>query len=399
MTAIIESDANRADLLRATLAGAVVVESPDHLGTHLKSHPNETVVVVGPSVSTEAAVGFALAQRVSRPALGVILVRSRIDSTLLSEAMRAGIREVVDARDLTELSDAVHRTRTLGEMLLGDVSQQSVEAEGKLLTVFSTKGGVGKTTIATNVGVALASGGHRVCVVDLDVEAGDVAVMLRLQPVVTLASLGDLRGAINPDTVGSMVTEHQSGVEVVAAPFGADSREQLSADEVGRMLTCLKSMYDVVIVDTAGSFDEYALHAFDASDLLLLVATLDIPALKNLKVSVGTLDLLNLDRDDWRLVVNRADDKAGLSLAEFQDTIGIDIAATLPSSRDVLACVNRGQAIVEAMPRHKLSRTIRGLAESVAASSGAPAKATGEANSDGGSRGGRFLHRKERVAE
>jgi pilus assembly protein CpaE len=367
MTAVVEADPGRADQLRSALTGAVVVESLDRVGGHLHSHPQETVVVLGPSVPMTEAVSFAQSLRVSRPALGVILLRARIDSTVLSDALRAGIREVIDARDLTELADAVHRNRTLGERMMGDAPAEPSGANGRLITVFSTKGGVGKTTIATNLAMALVSPGRRVCVVDLDIHGGDVAVMLQLFPTSTLADVGELRGSIAPDGVGTLITEHPSGLAVLAAPLGADAREPLNAEDVGRTLNCLKSMYDVVVVDTSGSFDDHALQALDLTDLLVLVATLDIPALKNLKVAVGTLDLLNQSRDHWRLVLNRADKKVGLSVAEFQDTIGIDVTATVPTSREVLMSVNRGEAIVAAQPRHEVSKTLRGFAEGLLA--------------------------------
>ncbi len=373
MTAVVETDPGRAEQLRSALTGAVVVGSLDRAGEHLQAHPRETVVVLGPTVPMADAVAFADSLRVSRPALGVILLRARIDSTVLSEALRAGIREVIDARDLTELTNAAHRTRLLGERLLDGTPDEAPRADGRLVTVFSTKGGVGKTTIATNLAMAMIAPGRRVCVVDLDVHAGDVAVMLQLFPTSTLADLGELRGSIAPDGVGTLVTEHPSGLAVLAAPFGVDAREPVDREDVGKLLTCLKSMYDVVVVDTSGSFDDFALQALDITDLLVLVATLDIPALKNLKVAVGTLDLLNQSRADWRLVLNRADKKVGLSVSEFQDTIGIGVAATLPTSRDVLTSVNKGEAIVAAQPRHEVSKTLRGLADEVLAALRAPA--------------------------
>lgn len=399
MTAVVETDPGRAEQLRSALTGAVVVGSLDRAADHLQAHPRETVVVLGPTVPMPEAVSFAESLRISRPALGVILLRARIDSTVLSEALRAGIREVIDARDLTELGNAVHRTRMLGERLMDGTVDETPKANGRLVTVFSTKGGVGKTTIATNLAMAMVAPERRVCIVDLDVHGGDVAVMLKLFPTSTLADVGELRGSIAPDGVGTLVTEHPSGLGVLAAPLGADAREPLNAEEVGKVLACLKTMYDVIVVDTSGSFDDYALRALDVTDLLVLVATLDIPALKNLKVAVGTLDLLNQSRDAWRLVLNRADKKVGLSVGEFQETIGIDVAATLPTSREVLTSVNRGEALVAAQPRHEVSRTLRGLADSVVATLCAPVPAASAPAATPGTHAGRGRRRRTEVSE
>jgi pilus assembly protein CpaE len=133
------------------------------------------------------------------------------------------------------------------------------------------------------------------------------------------------------------------------------------------VLDTLKQLFDIVVVDTSGAFDEFALHALDHSDLLLLVGTLDIPSLKSLKLATGTLDLLNLPRDRWRVLLNRADPKVGLSAAEFEETLGLPMAASLSSSRDVLAAVNRGELIVRCQRGHQVSKALRSLAAALVA--------------------------------
>jgi pilus assembly protein CpaE len=137
-------------------------------------------------------------------------------------------------------------------------------------------------------------------------------------------------------------------------------------------------MFDVVVVDTGGVFDEYVLQALDHTDRLVLVGTLDIPALKSLKLAAGTLDLLNLPRERWSLVLNRADAKVGLSAGEFEETLGLKATVTLPSSRDVLTAVNRGEAIVRANRGHQVSKALVTLAESLVptAPGSAPASAS-----------------------
>jgi pilus assembly protein CpaE len=139
---------------------------------------------------------------------------------------------------------------------------------------------------------------------------------------------------------------------------------------VGRVLQLLVTMYDVVVVDTAGRFDDFALQAFDHSDVVLLMGTLDMPALKGLKLAVETFDLLNLPRAKWRLVLNRADSKVGLSTDEVEKTLKVKIATAIPSSREVPACINRGDVIVRAQPRHPVSQTIRQLAGQLVAIDG-----------------------------
>ena len=370
MTVLIESDRSLVELFQSALGGgSTVLDSHTGLEGYLAGHQHEYAVVLGPSVTTEVAVEIADRLRITRPATGVILVRGRIDSSILAEALRSGMREVVESRDLTGLGDAVRRAHQLHEAMAasapGREHEVPAEQTGRLFTVFSTKGGVGKTTIATNLGAVLADQGRNVCLVDLDIQSGDVAIMLQLFPSRTLSDLLNLRGAIDAAGITSLLTEHSPGLSVLAAPLQIDAHESIAADDVARALAVLKTMFDVVVVDTSGSFDDHVLNAFDHSDLVLLVGTLDIPALKNLKLATSTLDLLNIPRRQWRLVLNRADTRVGLSNSEFAETLGVDIAVAFPSSREVLAAVNRGEAIVRAHPKHPVSQSFAAFARTL----------------------------------
>lgn len=381
MTVIAERDASTVQLLQSALGGGgTVVASLEAADDHLDQHPDEYVVVVGPSIDAEAAADFAQRWRVLRPALGVVLVRARIDSGVLATALRSGMREVVESRDLTGLTEAVRRAYGLWQAMSSTASGGTGDAptvRGRLLTVFSTKGGVGKSMLTTNLAAALAEQGLRVCVVDLDVQSGDVAIMLQLFPTRSLGDLASMSGAVDRSTVESLLTEHSERLSVVAAPPSLDATEKVSAETVGQVLQVVKGMFDVVVVDTSGSFDDHALQALDHSELVLLIGTLDIPALKSLKLATDTLDLLNIPRSHWRLVLNRADAKVGLTTSEFGETLGLEIATSLPSSRDVLASVNRGEPIVKASPRHPASQSIKAFARTLVGESGHDSDASG----------------------
>lgn len=369
MTVILEQDAAQVEQLQAALGGgATVLGSFDAVERHLAARPQEYAVVLGATVDLASATGFAHHTRITRPALGVILVRSHVDSTVLNDALRSGMREVVELSDLTGLALCVRRSYEVWQAVAGLASATAADPtpapSGTLITVFSTKGGVGKTTVATNLGTALADHGHRVCLVDLDVHGGDVAIMLQLFPTSSLSDLASL-SAIDQGGIESVLTEHSERLCVLAAPLTVDAKDQVSADSVIPALQVLKGLFDVVVVDTSGQFDDFALNAFDQSDLLVLVGTLDIPSLKNLKLATGTLDLLNIPRENWRLVLNRADAKVGLTPKEVEETLKLEIVASIPSSRDVLAAVNRGEAIVQAQPKHAVSRTLIALARSL----------------------------------
>ncbi|GAA2150400.1 hypothetical protein GCM10009844_31290 [Nocardioides koreensis] len=366
MTTVVEQDPVLAEFLRTTVgSAATVLPSLDSIEDHLRSHQTELVVVLGPSVGNQAAAAFAGRNRIARPALGVILVRATLDQAVLADALRSGMSEVVETNDAAALREAVRRTHEVAMAMSESLDHPAeVSAGGSLVTVFSTKGGVGKSLVATNIAAAMADEGHRVCVVDLDIHCGDVAIMLQLTPVHSLADLSQLSGQIDASGVESLLTEHSERLVVLAAPVHLGS--PVPAEPIGSLLETLKGMFDVVVVDTSGMFDDYVLPALDHSDLVVLVGTLDIPSLKGLKLAVGTLDLLNLSRDKWRLVLNRADAKVGLSAGEFEETLGLKADVSLPSSRDVLTAVNRGEAIVRANRGHQVSKALVSFARSLA---------------------------------
>jgi len=376
MTTVVEQDPVLAEVLRSTVGSDVtVVPSLDRIEDHLRSHPVELVVVLGPSVGLEAAAAFARHNRILRPALGVILVRPTVDQTVLADALRSGMSEVVETGDATGLREAVRRAGDVARALSDNIDRAAEPGDkGSLITVFSTKGGVGKSFLATNLGTALADQGRSVCIVDLDVHCGDVAIMLQLTPLHSLADLSQLSGGIDTSGVESLLTDHSEGLTVLAAPVQLGA--PVPAEPIGSLLETLKGMFDFVVVDTSGMFDDYVLPALDNSDQLVLVGTLDIPALKSLKLAVGTLDLLNLPRERWRFVLNRADSKVGLSAGEFEETLGLKADVALPTSRDVLMAVNRGEVIVRSDKGHQISKSLVAFAHSLARQQEAPATAT-----------------------
>lgn len=405
MTAIVETDRSRLSVLQAMLHGSVPLESMEALSEHVGSTPQEFAVVIGPSVPVDDAAVFAQWARVHKPDLGVILLRETVDAHALSTALRSGMREVVESRDLAGLTTAVSRARAVSTAIvqtLEDETQAAAKAAlseaharaeaarqaaekptGRMLTVFSTKGGVGKSLMATNVAVSLADQGKTVCIVDLDVNNGDIAIMLQLTPMRTLNDLAAFHGEIDVDVIETLVTPWSKTLGVVAAPVHLDAPDQATTEDVGKLLDLLVRVYDYVVVDTSGVFDDFALTALDRTDTLVLVGTLDIPALKGLKLATQTLDLLNFPREKWRFVLNRADAKVGLSSDEFESTLGLKADCSLVSSREVLAAVNRGEPLVKAYSSHANSKAIKAFAHSIA---GAARTAAADAEADDKSR-------------
>ncbi len=231
---------------------------------------------------------------------------------------------------------------------------------GVVVTVFSAKGGCGKTTLASNLAASLADGGRReVCLVDLDLNFGDVAIVLQLFPAHTLADAVPLLETLDLPAVTALLTPHSPGLSALVAPVEPGSAETVPASLITTILQLLREEFAFVVVDTPPAFTDHVLAAFDQSDVIALLATLDIPALKNLKLTLETLDLLNYPRERLRVVLNRADSKVGLALSEVEKTLRVPIALHIPSSRAVPASINRGVPIMLDDPSHPVSMAIR----------------------------------------
>jgi pilus assembly protein CpaE len=366
MTVIVEVDQSAAEALQSAVgAGSAIVPALEYLHRYLEERPDEYAIIIGPSVDLSAAVALADTMRVTKPAVGVILVRRRVDTAVLAEALRAGMREVVEERDLKALNEAVARAYALHDALTaatGDDSAQPTK-RGTLITVFSAKGGVGKTTLATNLAATLADNGKRsVCIVDLDLALGDVSIVMQLFPIHTIADAVGMEGSLDPQAVEGLLTQHSPGLSVLVAPVQPDAKDRIKGELIGRILHILKERFDFIVVDTPPAFDDVVLQAFDESDLLLLVANLDVPTLKSLKITAETLTLLNHPKDRWRLVLNRADMKVGLTPHEVEKTLDMKITASIPQSNDVPTSINHGKPIALESPRHPVSQAIKRLA-------------------------------------
>jgi pilus assembly protein CpaE len=364
VSVIVEADPTRAETLRSAMGpGVLVLTTLDDLRRHLDAHPGEDAVVLGPSVDQDAAFFLSDDMRITRPSLGVVLVRRRIDTPLLVDALRNGIREVVEERNLAGVNDAVRRVRDVAAAMRQRTSHGETGEDGRrgvVVTVFSAKGGCGKTTLASNLAASLAEGGRRdVCLVDLDLNFGDVAIVLQLFPAHTLADAVPLLETLDLPAVLALLTPHSPGLSALVAPVEPGSAETVPASLITTILQLLREHFAYVVVDTPPAFTDHVLAAFDQSDLIALLATLDIPALKNLKLTLETLDLLNYPRERLRVVLNRADSKVGLALSEVEKTLRVPIALHIPSSRAVPASINRGVPILLDDPGHPVSVVIR----------------------------------------
>lgn len=333
------------------------------------------VVVLGPSCASPT--DFALIERWSRtnPEVGSILVTSELTTELLQTALRAGVKDVLSAPiDQMQLIDTVGR---VAESLSGapispitgaPASLDELEAmdgePGKVLTVFSTKGGSGKSVTATNLAVALAKRSERpVVLIDAHLQFGDVAVMLQLAPQHTVVDAVSQMDKIDATLLKDLMTVHNdSGLLVLPAPLEPTFADQITGEQMKGLVEIVRSFAGHVVIDLPAIFNDVVLSLIEASDEVILVAGLDIPNIKNVKIGLSTLALLNVPKEKLHLVLNRADSRVKLDVGEVERTLQLKAAAHVPSDVVVPISVNRGEPVVLSAARSGVAQAFDQLA-------------------------------------
>jgi pilus assembly protein CpaE len=325
--------------------------------------------IFGPSLADRDALALAGVLQQGTPDISVLLIRRQESGELIRQALRAGIKDVLSsASDETAIRTAAARgieiARTLRGRRGGGAPGEAAGGRslGKVATVFSSKGGCGKTVLSTNLAVALSQGGGgEVALVDLDLHFGDVAIMLHLFPSHTIYDAAQNPG-LDAMTLKSFLTRHDSGVWTLVAPTEPTAADTIHPSSIATILKLLRSAFDYVVIDTPPAFSEPVLAAFDESDWLVMLATLDVPSVKNLRLTLQTMELLHFPKSRIRVVVNRADSKVGLRLPDVEKLLSSPVDTTIPSSRSVPLSVNKGSPIMLEEPKGPVADSIRRVA-------------------------------------
>jgi pilus assembly protein CpaE len=318
---------------------------------------HNSLVVIGPGTPLGKALQFSIRARLAGVATGVVLVHESPDDELRALASAAGVREVVAAGDRAGLAAAC---RWIQDALF---IPSGAARRGQVLTVFAGKGGCGKTTLATNLAITLHAAGRRVCLVDLDLEFGDVATALRLVPKRNLASVDPRARSLDAPGVADLVTPLQHGLDCVLAPDAPGAAERIPVAFVEELLTVLPTLYDDVIVDTPARFSTHVLAALDLAHHHVLLATPERPTLHALRNTLDSLNLLAYQQQTRSIVINRSDAHAGLDDADLEQTLRCPVDLHVPASRDVPASVNLGVPLAANDQNHPVSRAVRQFVE------------------------------------
>ena len=321
------------------------------------------------------------------PESPIIMMSVQGEQDYLRRSMLAGAREfLVKPFSADELINAIRHVHELekvrraryaplapaaGTQVAGAAAAPAVET-GKIISFFSPKGGVGRTTIATNLAVALHQSTEKpVVLVDGSLPFGDIAVILNMSP--KAKTIADLIGSFeqtDADVVESILVQHSTGIKVLLAPPTPESTELITGAHIKHVLEILRQRYAYVIVDTWPSYGEQVITMLDAADVVLSLMTLEITSLKNIRVFMEVVEKLGYSQDKVQLVANRNDSSGGIKASDVEASLGRKIPHTIVSDgRTLVLAVNRGVPFVISHKDSQVSKDIFSLAAKLA---GAP---------------------------
>ncbi|HEX5469068.1 MAG TPA: AAA family ATPase [Gaiellaceae bacterium] len=292
----------------------------------------------------------------------VILLASGEASALLEQALEADVSDVLLLPQMTEnVVFAIRKASHAGRRV---TAQSHGSRRGRIVTVFSPKGGTGKTVTATNLASTFAKyEAKNTLLLDLDLQFGDAAIMLGLEPEKTIYDLVVAPGELDSEKLAGYITRHGSGLDILPAPLRPEDAELVTEAKLARLLEVARESYDVIVVDTSPFFHGPMLATLDRTDELLLVCGLDVPTLKNVRLSLQTLELLAFPQNRIRLVLNRANSKVGMKPGEVEGALEVKVRFELPSDGKVPLAVNRGTPLVLADDKADFSRAMREMAK------------------------------------
>jgi pilus assembly protein CpaE len=311
---------------------------------------------------------------VELPRVGIIILSVQGEQEYLRKAMTAGARDYLTkpptGDDLVNTIQQVFEMQKKRQAVLA-VPDDTPHGPGQVISIFSTKGGVGKTTIAVNLAIAIAQLKKKTVIVDLDLQFGDVAMMLDLIPRRSIADLVGEADLLNVKTIEGYLTGHASGLQVLPGPIRPEYAEIVTARHVEGILKTLKENFAFVIVDTRQIFDDITLTALDQSDQIFTIASLDVLTIKNIKLGLEVMSSLHYESSKIKMLLNRSNTETGVTPQDLENSLKFPISCMIPSDgKVVLTAVNKGVPFVIDEPKtpiaeaiFKLAREITGIAE------------------------------------
>lgn len=332
----------------------IVNEDPRYaIPTITTTQPSARVVIVGPEIGVQHALDYAHEFDLQRPDVSVILcVPASAD--VLSEALHAGVRDVVDplAGDERILEAYKRATEAAARARSKSTVEERNDRGSTVIAVASPKGGSGKTTIATNLAVGLATAvPGQVAIVDLDLQFGDVATALQLMPEHSIADAARTVASLDAMSLKVLLTHHPIDLYALCAPESPADGERITAAQTAEVLKLIQREFRYVVIDTTAGLGEQTLAALEAATEFVLICAMDVPGVRSFRTTLITLDEIGLTAAPRHIVLTRADARVGLNVEDIERTIGRPIDVTVPSTRAVPLSMNQGMPILQTEQR------------------------------------------------
>ena len=317
--------------------------------------PDAAIIALGSNADN--AVRFIEKLNAECPGTALISAAQDASPDLILRSLRAGAREFlripISAEELrTVLSRVSEFCRK---------QEEAPKKKARMVSVFSSKGGCGTSFLATNLAAATAS---KTVLLDLNLQAGDLPLFLGLEAKYSIADMVEKRQRLDEDLINSLVTPHSTNLSLLAAPHEADSADEIEPQHIFEVLQKLREHYDYVVLDPQHTFDSITLAALDQSDEIILVLTLDIPAIRSTQRALEIFDRLGYPRKKVRIVVNRWSKQIDLDLRQVEKFLGEPVVGFVPSDyQQAVGSINLGTPLIQAEPTSKIALEIRRIAQ------------------------------------
>ncbi len=320
--------------------------------------------------------GIGATEKISMqvPECAIIIVSIQGEHEYLRKAMTAGAREYMvkplTSAELAETIRKVHESQLRRNLQqtsapIQELPRERMVRRGKILSFFCTKGGVGKTTLACNLSVALTrETGKKVALLDLDLAAGDVSVLMNVDTSESIADLVKEESSLDLSLIESYMVPHMTGVQILAAPSSPEQAELVEADHVVKILGVLKNHYDYILVDTAPSYNDINLNVLEASDTIALLLNQDLTTLRHAKSAKDIFETLKYG-NRTKVVLNQQS-KDGIKTKDLENNLGLRMSGAVPDDQKIVKnAINKGIPFVLSHPTAQVSSSVMALVEAL----------------------------------
>jgi pilus assembly protein CpaE len=357
-----------------------VVEGLDESGDLLQGGPVD-VLLVACSGDSDTALAFIEGATRQHPERPVVVLQTGTPNGFVARAFAAGAEDIVTlALPNGQPLSPEERERSGADVMLALEKTMARRrralsgspAHGRMVTVLGPKGGAGKTLTSCSLAVTLAEAGQRVVLVDLDLQFGDVGLALGIEPGNTIYDLARSGGTLDAEKLAAYLPRHESGARVLMAPARPDHATGVPVEFLRELFDVLRVSEDWIVVDTAPGFMPEVIAAIDAATDICMVGMLDALSLKNTKLGLETLDLMGIESEKVKLVLNRADSRVGITREDVQAVTGRSPDVLIPSDPDIPRSVNEARPLVRSQPRSDAARALRSLGATYLGTNGKP---------------------------